>query len=237
MPNCIIAQKEEADALCSTKTGSQCTLIFENKMFVYCQQVEESGSQTCKAKDIYSTCSSAKDILPAADSQCKQLSHSSNTYCVKGDMGCLEVAKCEDITGQRITDNICGNFPVASYQRCFAYNNTACQLATKACTDSIDENVEETCGKLTLSLENGKCYYNGAKCAEANSCDTVAETTLTGMALQVLCDQFSTGTKNCVADGKKCKFQELGEGGEPVLRGSSKSLNLSFAILFLTLII
>ena len=165
----------------------------------------------------------------------QKFNQSSNTYCIKGVLRYLEVEKCENIPEERITDDIFANFLLSSHQKCVTDNND-CKKTAKIFTDKLIDNIEETSEKLASSLENGKCYYNGGKCAKANSCETIAETTLTSMALEVLCTQFSTWTKNCVADGKKFKFQELGEGGETIIYSSSKRLNLSFAILFLVLI-
>lgn len=231
-------QNAATNAACQSKSGTDCALIFSNSMFINCQLEGEEGSQTCVSKGTYATCSSANALSVAANSQCNQLTHRSNTYCVKGVSGCLEVEFCEDITGEGITDSICANFPVSSHQECIKDNN-ACKLKTKICSDNSIVYEEGICGKLGITLENGKCYFDGAKCAEANSCETIAETTLTGTALETLCDEFSTETKNCVADGKKCKLDD-GEGkeeGKTDGKNSSKRLTLSFAILFLVLLI
>ena len=231
-------QNAAVNAACQSKSGTDCALIFSNNMFINCQLEGEEGSQTCVSKGTYATCSSANALSVAANSQCNQLTHSSNTYCVKGVSGCLEVEFCEDITGEGITDSICANFPVSSHQECVKDNND-CKLKTKICSDTSIVYEGGICGKLGITLENGKCYFDGAKCAEANSCETIAETTLTGTALETLCDEFSTETKNCVADGKKCKLDD-GEGkeeGKTDGKNSSKRLTLSFAILFLVLLL
>ncbi len=85
------------------------------------------------------------------------------------------------------------------------------------CVDAVGENIEKNmCDNLIVSLEGGKCYYDGAKCTQAASCQTVADTSLTGTDLENLCKKFNENTKNCIPDGKKCKIDDKGSstGGD-----------------------
>ena len=136
----------------------------------------------------------------------QKFNQSSNTYCIKGFLRYLKVEKCENIPEERITDDIFANFLISSHQKCVTDNND-CKLTAKIFTDKLIDNIEETSEKLVSSLENGKCYYNGGKCAKANSCETIAETTLTSMALEVLCTQFSTIQKIVLQMAKNSNFK------------------------------
>ena len=236
---------EQANGFCQGKSEAECKLTFANTFFVKC----ELEGKECKSKLTYGTCSSAASLSEATNEQCSKLTHSSNTFCIKGISGCVEVESCEGITGaDTLTDAICNNFPVPSFQECVEGTGT-CTLKTKKCTDQSIIYEEGICGLLETTSANQKCYYNGAKCSEATSCETITDTTLTGNSLKAVCAQFNTVTENCVPDGKKCKLVEKSESEEEEEEkkenegsktcGSSldKALTLSFAILILVLVL
>ena len=235
---------DQSNGICQAKSGTDCKLTFANNYFVECKL--EEGQ--CKSKETYGTCSSASSLSDATNEQCSKLTHSSNTFCVKGISGCVEVENCEGITvTEDLTNDICKNFPVASFQECVK-GTGKCSLKAKKCTDQSIIYEEGVCGVLTTSA-NHKCYYNGAKCSEATSCETVTDTTLTGNSLKAVCAQFNTVTENCVPDGKKCKLVEKSEseeeeeekkeneGGKNSGNSLGKALNFSFAILILILVL
>ena len=190
---------------CSGKTNDQCSLILEDQSLIQCEWDETNNA--CKTKVKYTTCSSAKTLAAATNAQCGVLSHAANAFCIKGANGCLEAASCEDAKGADIDENVCKQFTVLSYQEC-AKGTDGCKLNTKSCTDNSITYEEGICDNLAVALNNAKCYYDGTGCVQATSCGTVAETSLTGTALDNLCKKFNEETKNCVADGKKCKLED-----------------------------
>ena len=190
---------------CSGKTNDQCSLILEDQSLIQCEWDETNNA--CKTKVKYTTCSSAKTLAAATNAQCGVLSHAANAFCIKGANGCLEAASCEDAKGADIDENVCKQFTVPSYQEC-AKGTDGCKLNTKSCTDNSIRYEEGICDNLAVAINNAKCYYDGTGCVQATSCGTVAETSLTETALDNLCKKFNEETKNCVADGKKCKLED-----------------------------
>ena len=236
---------EQSNGICQGKSGADCKLTFANTFFVNCGLEDEQ----CISKATYGTCNSAASLSDATNEQCSKLTHSSNTFCVKGISGCVEVENCEGIKGtDALTDDICKNFPVASFQECVK-GTGKCSLKAKKCTDQSIIYEEGVCGVLETTSASHKCYYNGAKCSEATSCETVTDTTLTGNSLKAVCAQFNTVTENCVPDGKKCKLVEKSEseeeeeekkeneGGKNSGNNLGKALTFSFAILILILVL
>ena len=87
-------------------------------------------------------------------------------------------------------------------------DNEGCKINTKACTDTTIEYTEGICDNLKPST-GAKCYYDGVKCAEANSCESVGETSLNdNEKLASLCRLFNDETNNCVPQENKCTLQE-----------------------------
>ena len=121
----------EADNICKDLKGDACTLTFAKTFFADCELSGESGSQTCASSGEYATCDSAKALSGATNEQCSKLVHSSDKYCIKGENGCLEVAMCESITGTKLTDAICKNFPAPSNYECVKGEGNQCNLAAK----------------------------------------------------------------------------------------------------------
>ena len=190
---------------CSGKTNEQCGLILDDQSLIQCEWDETNNA--CKTKVKYTTCSSANTLSAATNDQCVVLSHAANAFCIKGENGCLEATSCEDAKGADIDENVCKQFTVPSYQEC-AKGTDGCKLNTKSCTDNSITYEEGICDNLAVAINNAKCYYDGTGCVQATSCGTVAETSLTGTALDNLCKKFNEETKNCVADGKKCKLED-----------------------------
>jgi len=121
----------EGDNVCKDLKGDACTLTFAKTYFADCELSGESGSQTCASSGEYGTCDSAKALSEATNEQCSKLVHSSDKYCIKGENGCLEVAMCESITGTRLTDAICKNFPAPSNYECVKGEGNKCNLVSK----------------------------------------------------------------------------------------------------------
>ena len=121
----------EAENVCKKLKGDACTLTFAKTYFADCELSGESGSQTCASSGEYGTCDSAKALSEAKNEQCSKLVHSSDKYCIKGENGCLEVAMCESITGTKLTDAICKNFPAPSNYECVKGEGNQCNLVAK----------------------------------------------------------------------------------------------------------
>lgn len=121
----------EANNVCKDLKGDACALTFAKTFFAECALSGEGDSQKCASNEEYSTCDSAKAISGATNEQCSKLIHSSDKYCIKGENGCLEVATCESITGTKLTDAICKNFPAPSNYECAKGEGDKCSLVTK----------------------------------------------------------------------------------------------------------
>lgn len=91
--------------------------------------------------------------------------------CVKGVNWFLNVNNCEDIKEANIDEKSCKSTEYQSYRDCIKGTN-GCKLINKSCTDTTITNFKSECE--FLSSEDGyECYYDGKKCAQANSCASV----------------------------------------------------------------
>lgn len=197
-----------AEELCQAKTKEEdCTLIFRDNIFIQCKWETDK----CVLDKKYDTCASASNLGQATNEQCMSILRRNKKTCVKGANGCLDVDYCEDIKGANINEESCKSTEFESYQDCIKETN-GCKLITKSCTDTTVTNFENDCEMLLTSDNNYKCYYDGEKCAQANSCASVAETKLTdNEKMKNICDKFNDTTKVCIPNGKKCALKDKGE--------------------------
>lgn len=210
---CLFDNPEEANP-CTEKEGEDCKIIFEDNIFYNC----ELSGQSCGLNGKYETCEEARNLGEATNEQCSKLQHGNEKFCIKGSTGCLEVEKCEDVLYSGVEETVCQSFQVQAYEECVK-NSNGCTIRTRSCTETI-EYEDGLCEHL--SPTNGyKCYYDGAKCDEADSCSNVKGTTLEETELNLLCALFGDQTNDCVPDGNKCKLQSKG-GSEGNNEGQEK---------------
>ena len=136
--------------------------------------------------------------------------------CQMVDDSCKVKAKYETCTLasslSEATEDQCSKLKVDLGQECIK-GTAGCEVKIKTCTDETIQYEDGICDKLTPST-NKKCYYNGEKCAEADSCENLEETKLTtDKQMEDLCHLFDKETQECVPDGKKCKLQDKEESG------------------------
>ena len=136
--------------------------------------------------------------------------------CEMVDDSCKVKAKYETCTLASslsdATEDQCSKLKVDLGQECIK-GTGGCEVKIKTCTDETIQYEDGICDKLTPSA-NKKCYYNGEKCAEADSCENVEETKLTtDKQMEDLCHLFDKETQECVPEGKKCKLQDKEESG------------------------
>ena len=214
--NCEEITPEEVEAkICSQiETEDACKIIFNNNIFYECEWQTEDTTGSCKFKEKHSTCSSAATFKDATNVQCNSLEPTDSKFCIKGPEGCLEVAKCEDATGETIENDVCKSIKiqVQSYQECVK-GTSGCEIKPRSCTDSTIVYEEGICEHLKPD-EDKQCYYDGAKCTQADSCANVAATTLAADKMSTVCSLFNEEKKNCIPDGNKCKLQAESSSGE-----------------------
>ena len=147
-------------------------------------------------------------------SKSNSLEPTASKFCIKGPEGCLEVAKCEDATGETIENDVCKSIKiqVQSFQECVK-GTSGCEIKPRSCIDSTIVYEEGICEHLKPD-EDKQCYYDGAKCTQADSCTNVAATTLAADKMSTICSLFNEEKKNCIPDGNKCKLQGESSSGE-----------------------
>ena len=135
----------------------------------------------------------------------------------EGDTGACQFkekyAKCQSAKDLlKATNDQCSPLETETYQECIK-GEKGCEIKTRACKDNIAGPTEEICDNLTPSTGN-KCYFDGEKCEEANSCTNVQETKITdNTKLTTLCAKFKEAEKECIPNDKKCKLKEKDEPG------------------------
>jgi len=203
---------DDSSELCTGKTQEECKLIFSDRIFIQCKWETDK----CILDKKYETCASASNLGEATNEQCMSILIRNKKTCVKGVNGCLDVNNCEDIKEANIDEESCKSTEFESYQDCIKGAN-GCKLINKSCTDPTITNYESDCELLT-SVEGYKCYYDGEKCAQANSCASVGEMKFTdNEKMNNICSEFNEGTtKVCVPEGKKCVLKNKEDVEEDV---------------------
>ena len=202
---------DDSSELCTGKTQEECKLIFSDSIFIQCKWETDK----CVLDKKYETCASASNLREATNEQCMNIRSRDKKTCVKGVNGCLDVNNCEDIKEVNIEEESCKSTEFQSYQNCIK-GTSGCKLINITCTDTTITNFESDCEYL--SAPNGyKCYYDGEKCAQANSCASVPEMKLTdNEKMKNICSKFNEEPKVCVPEGNKCVLKNKEDVEEDV---------------------
>ena len=182
---------------CVNNTLGNCTLkIRDDETIIKCKW---KNNQCIQDKEI-TTCEQATDLNELSNEQCSKLPTSNNeTLCVKGSIGCMEVNECSQIIYDA-DQSICEKFTKEdSTDKCVLVGN-GCNITKKNCLDSKNSNI---CSELNTLGKDYKCFYDGSKCNEANSCELIKNTSFgsTSKELKKICELF----EYCEPYGNGCK--------------------------------
>ena len=213
-PHCIPGEDNDCANKCNDiKEQNKCKYTLKNKeedekIFIKCKWVEDGPEgKKCQVDDDteIKTCDDAKTITDLTNDQCSilHIKESSNKYCIKGPEGCFEYGDCEDINFE-VDSNICLELTKPENDtQCISNGENGCKREKVKCTDyTLYIYNKVLCRNLDAS-EGYKCFSNGEKCIEANSCNSINNTIYDTESeeLKKICDLFD----DCEPYEKGCK--------------------------------
>ena len=209
-PHCSPGKNNDCTNNCNKiASEDECNYALkDDKTFIKCKW-NESGPTGKKCQvDGYTeitSCDDAKNSNDIKNEQCSILNVSQgNNYCRKGPDGCFEFKDCDDIK-VKVDSSICLELTKPEDElQCIPNGENGCKKELVQCLEySLYIYNKSICEKLNVSMEDYKCFSDGEKCIEANSCDSIKDTTYdTNSAdLKKICDLFDF----CEPYEKGCK--------------------------------
>ena len=209
-PHCSPGNNNDCTNNCNKiASEEQCNYALkDDNTFIKCKW-NESGptGKQCQVDGSteITSCDDAKNSNDIKNEQCSILNVSQgNNYCRKGPEGCFEFKDCDDIK-VKVDSSICLELTKPEDElQCIPNGENGCKKELVQCLEySLYIYNKSICEKLNVSSEDYKCFSDGEKCIEANSCDSIKDTTYdTNSAdLKKICDLFDF----CEPYEKGCK--------------------------------
>ena len=207
-PHCSAGNNNDCINNCNQITSKdECNYsLKDDETLIKCKWVEEGpDNKKCQFDTEIKTCADATNLIDIRDEQCSILKVTSGkNYCRKGPDGCFEFTDCDDIN-VKVDSSICLELtkPEDDLQ-CIPNGENGCKRELVKCLDNslyIYNNI--LCEKLSVSMEGYKCFSDGVKCVESNSCDSIKDTIYDTNSpdLKKICDLFEF----CEPYEKGCK--------------------------------